>query len=304
MAPEPVLYYAPGAGLGHLVRALAICEMLGDRGIRARIVTNSPFAKGLARIAGVPVQRVADKKWREGSRAYAEQRRPKLIVLDSFPLGLRGEWAPDPPRGARYLYLARRLKLDAYREAMGADWERLGPHIERVIVAEPLSEEHESLLNEHDAETAILPGRVRLSSFRDPPPPPSELEELLNTGRPWLVVHSGPPEETGGLIEMARSEMEAQGRRDPLAAVTPRPPKDAGCPCFEYFPASALYDRAAKVVTGAGYNAVAEMSRWPDKHFAHPFDRRYDDQADRLDSGFSSEVNGGPAAADFIANAL
>ena len=53
-----VAYFAPGGGLGHLNRALAVCLRLRDAKVDARIVTNSPFAEGLAALAHCPIIRL------------------------------------------------------------------------------------------------------------------------------------------------------------------------------------------------------------------------------------------------------
>ncbi|MES2462555.1 MAG: hypothetical protein V4671_18385, partial [Armatimonadota bacterium] len=58
-----IAYFAPGSGLGHLNRALGICLRMRDAGADARIVTNSPFAEGLAGIARCPMVRLAGREW-------------------------------------------------------------------------------------------------------------------------------------------------------------------------------------------------------------------------------------------------
>jgi hypothetical protein len=83
-----ILYYAPGAGLGHLTRALALCLPLRDRGVDARIATNSPFAQGLAALARCPVLHG------DGLPDV----RARLLITDTFPL-------PRPS-----LHIARRTR--------------------------------------------------------------------------------------------------------------------------------------------------------------------------------------------------
>jgi hypothetical protein len=75
-------------------------------------------------------------------------------------------------------------------------------------------------------------------------------------------------------------------------------------PCFEYFPAAGLYERALKVVTAAGYNSMADLAAWPDKHICLPFHRRYDDQQGRFDGPPASPENGAGAAARMLAEWL
>jgi hypothetical protein len=86
------------------------------------------------------------------------------------------------------------------------------------------------------------------------------------------------------------------------AAVLPRPLAGIASPVWEFFPASRLYDRAHRVITGAGYNSVAEMTLRPEKHLCIPFQRRYDDQAARLRNPFGGSEDGAASAAAFLAS--
>ena len=54
-------------------------------------------------------------------------------------------------------------------------------------------------------------------------------------------------------------------------------------PAFEAFPAARLFSRAAWVVTGGGYNAMAEGATLGGRHRAVAFPRRWDDQAARIE---------------------
>jgi hypothetical protein len=285
---EPVLYFAPGAGLGHLNRALAVCLALREIGVPAEIVTASPFAEGFSRAARFPVVRLRRREWKEAVPRLVESLRPPLIVADTFPFGIRGEWR-ERPRGVRTVYVARRLRLQNYREA--GDW--LG--FDSVIAAEPLSPDHARALE--GARVVRLPGRIRLAPGAVNVAVPEGLERALRRGNTWLVVHSGPEEELRRLIRVARERM-PEGAE--LAAITPWRVEDAGCACFEYYPAANIVERAAGVVSGAGYNIVADMTHARERLIATAFERRYDDQAGRLASlGAASE--GTDAAAEAIA---
>ncbi|MGC4053761.1 MAG: hypothetical protein QM757_31625 [Paludibaculum sp.] len=88
------------------------------------------------------------------------------------------------------------------------------------------------------------------------------------------------------------------------AAIIPWTGKDLGVPLFEYYPAGNLMARAAHVVTGAGYNSMADMMFQSSRHTAVAFERRFDDQAARLTAAHSGSQDGTMAAALAIAAAI
>jgi hypothetical protein len=289
-----VLYFAPGSGLGHLNRALALTLALRPLGVEAEIVTNSPFAEGVATLARCRITRIPESQWLHGARAYARECSPSLIVADTFPFGLRGEWIVPP--AAPLVYVARRLRLENYPHT--GRWDSFAA----IIAAEPLSGEHDAVLAESSASVVRLPGPIRLEPGLVPVPIPGQLEHFLDSALPTLVVHSGPVEELHRLIALARHN---QPPVSPIAALTPwKIEDDPGCPCFEYFPFCNLAARAARVVSGAGYNIVADMWFHRERHTAIPFPRKFDDQAARLAAMPDSGVDGTAPAAQAIAELL
>ncbi|MEW6262549.1 MAG: hypothetical protein AB1641_05675 [Thermodesulfobacteriota bacterium] len=299
-ALAPVLYAAPGSGLGHLVRAAAVCLALARENISSRIVTHSPYAPGLARLTGLAIDFIPGNRWLRLLPDYLDWLKPELAVLDTFPWGIRGEWAPGRIRPPRLVLLARRLKVSAYLEAAGLDWPPDSPNLARIILAEPLDEDYLERLKTGGGEWRSLPGRIRFPADDFPTPLPEGLSGLMADGLCGLIVHGGAEKETAALIELARAagKDEIDGR---LAVITPRPEGRLGVPAFEYFPAARLYDRARLVVTAVGYNCLAEMAGRPEKHHCLAFPRRYDDQAGRLAGPGAGIEDGGPAAAALIA---
>lgn len=264
-----VAYFAPGAGLGHLNRGLAICLGLRANGIDARLITNSPFSAGIAGLSGCPVVELPTARWAEMARAYADEIRPAMIVTDTFPYGLRDEWKERVP--SRLAHVARRL---------------LAPVVLRqgdfagVMRAEPLAAAHVAALG----DSAALPGPVRIAPGRLPTRVP---EPLGRTGL-TLVVHSGPKEEVEHLQGLAGPD-----------AVTVSPWSG-----IDYYPATNLFADARRVFTGAGYNSMADGLWWPEKHVAVPFPRRHDDQAARLAGFFTSPIDGTLSAVEFLSTLL
>ncbi len=240
----PLIYYAPGAGLGHLTRALAICLPLRDAGIDARIVSDSPFAPGIAALARCPVIDIE-------ARVEAG-----LVITDTFPFGLRNEWRDST---TPLLHIARRLRVA-----------RATGNFAAIIEAEPLG-----------IDGAVkLDGPIRLAPDRIRTPLPRELDRDGLT----FVVHSGPPEEVNALRALAQTEATVIA---PFGGI-------------DYYPAQNLYARAARVITGAGYNAMADMLWHREKHTAVAFDRNYDDQLARLAHFYQTPIDGTSQAVDAI----
>lgn len=238
-------YFAPGSGLGHLNRALAVCLRLRKSGVDAQIITNSPFAEGIASIARCPIVRFSgDAQLAAGQ--FIEETRPDAVVMDTFPLR-----SPAPA-----IHIARRLKAPVPLPQYGL-----------VIEAEPLSPEHRAIL---PADRAVLRGPIVL--------PPSFLARPRRAPgiAPTLVVHSGTQDEIDTLIA------HAPGR---YTVISPWPG------AAEYYPASQLYERASHIITGAGYNSMAELLGMRDRHTAVAFERRHDDQHARLREFFLWEAS-------------
>ncbi len=263
-------YFAPGGGLGHLNRGLGICLELRDRGVDARIVTNSPFAAGLAALAHCPIVELAGADWAVAARAFVSETRPRAVITDTFPYGLREEWRAAPPP-APLLHIARRLRTPVPLHR---------PDFAQIVAVEPLAPEHSTALGAY----VSLRGPVRLVPGRVATPLPKALDRDGLT----LVVHSGPEDEVRHLMALAE---------EPFAVISPW----SG---LEFYPAVNLYERARRVITGAGYNSMADGLWWPQKHTAVPFARRYDDQQARLHGFFREPIDGTAQAVDLLLRVL
>jgi hypothetical protein len=174
------------------------------------------------------------------------------------------------------------------------------------LVLEALEAEQEAWVRERSQEVEQLPGRVRVRIEELAPIIPSDLEDLFLSERVGLVVHSGPPEEVAQLLEMAQRERSA-GAATQILLVSPQARAQQDVLVREFFPAAALFSRAAFVVTGGGYNSVAEGRALASRFLGRPFPRKWDDQAARLrESGnlqepTESPINGLGRAAEVLA---
>jgi len=264
----PVLYFAPGSGLGHLTRALAVCLELRDLGIASGIVTNSPFAEPLARLSRLPITHIASSEWSQAAPRFLAEHAPRLAIVDTFPNGMRGEWSVRPP--TPFIHIARRLNNCTSIAGGGSAWTGFA----LTIAIESLAADHEALLQ---PPLLRLPGLVRLRPLLIETPIHTELDRMLDDGAA-LVIHGGPLEEVEQLLALARQQLPGGM---PIAAITPWP-LSCGTPAFDYFPAANLIHRARHIFTGAGYNSIADTMHYRFRHTALPFPRRFDDQAARL----------------------
>ena len=265
-----IAYFAPGAGLGHMNRALAVCLRLRDLGTDARIVTDSPFAEGLAGLARCPIVRLPAEGWVSAARAYVEETRPRAVVTDTFPYGFREEWREVKPRAA-LIHMARRLLKPV----------TINPtDFALVLKVEPLAIRHHAALGCGVA----LGGPILLPPGRITTPVPAELDRDDLT----LVVHSGPEKEVARLEKLAEQ---------PYVVISPWSKVD-------YYPATNLYHRARRIITGAGYNSMADLLAHRERHTAFPFLRRYDDQHARVRGFFREPADGTPQAVELIHQAL
>lgn len=271
-----VVLVAPGSGLGHLTRCASLARGLETAGVGSRILTPSPLGPGVGRLLEVAIEYLPLPRWTCELRERVEALAPDLLVLDTFPDGWRGEWDRGFPEGPHRVLLARRLR-------QGSPQARERSVFRRSLVLEPLDAWQLAWLGEISEEVVGLPGRIRLEVASLSPGDllPPELREVHASGGLGLVVHSGPPRELTRLLERARGE-QAAGRADALAVIHPLPPRIPGLACVEAYPVAPLFPEAAFVVSGAGYNAVAEGLARARRFLPLPFPRRWDDQEARL----------------------
>ena len=295
-----MIYAAPGAGLGHLVRACAVGSALRELGLTVRIVTHSLYAKTLGSITGLEIDFIPSAKWVAKFAAHVDYYQPSLVVLDVFPWGIRGEALALADRYPTVL-MARRLNMAAYLKAANLDRDASSPLLKRIIAAEPLNPDFMSLLLEAEADIRFLPGRIRLEPPQSRLPEPADLARRLENESIRLVVHTGPENEVRELIAQARDHGSGDQHAS-VIAILPRALEISDIPVFHYYPASVFYSRAAKIITGGGYNSLAETAPYPGKGLHRPFDRRYDDQAGRILETPVGPENGGPEAARIIAS--
>jgi hypothetical protein len=226
-----IVYYAMGGGLGHGTRARRVLETLR---IDDAVIVAS--CKPDPRVTGR--YRVADS---------LDGLHPERILVDTFPLGLKGELAGiDVPLD----YVARLLKWDEYRRCVPGELPRFGTMyvVEEVTHAVPCDRIVDLTLN------------------------PARCAPLAARSTYWLVVHSGPEEEVRDLIAYAEELQRIEHDQSEIVVVS-----QCGTG-LDLVPASSLFAGAARIVSAAGFNVMLETEPYRDKHHILPMPRRFDDQ--------------------------
>lgn len=226
-----IVYYAMGGGLGHATRARRVLEALR---IDDAVIVAS--CKPDPRVTGrYPVADSLDGL------------HPERIIVDTFPLGLKGELSGvDVPLD----YVARLLKWDEYRRCVPGPL----PHFGTMYVVEEVSH---SVPCDRVVELTLTPARCPPLAARSPY---------------WLIVHSGPEEEVRDLIAYAEELQRIEHDRSEMVVVS-----QCGLG-VDLVPASALMPNARRIVSAAGFNVMLETSAYRDKHHILPMPRRFDDQ--------------------------
>jgi len=145
---------SPGPLFQRLPRGGHALRRAGDSVERA-----SPFALALFQM-GVPIDYIPSESWPAAMEGYVQGTKPRLVVLDTFPWGLRGEWKRVNSGGISFVTIARRLNVGEYLNAARVPWDPKSRQIEQVIVSEPLNQDYEELLASSQSEVFRLHGRI------------------------------------------------------------------------------------------------------------------------------------------------
>ncbi|MCP4219501.1 MAG: hypothetical protein GY765_33005 [bacterium] len=271
---RPCLYYAMGGGLGHLARTFAILSAAPEIACRTRILASSDLTPLAAPVSPCPIDTVpADRLnsrsgYREFLDAYISEHSFQMIILDTFPWGIAGEWADTAPELPRFL-VARRLKWDNYVERVR---NRTGPFPAEVLLIEPPESDYNDILLNHCRPSRMDAPITAPVTARET----AALSPNAQCKKRWLVLHSGPDSERRRLIRFAQKKRSALGE-DSM-------PIDTVFPEDHVFPAESLALSYHCVVTGGGYNSAAAALTAPpeQRRILFPFERKFDDQFARV----------------------
>ena len=274
------LIYAFGGGSGHLTRARALIHTLGlDEATpilcAQRQAQEGRSGEGLGLERAPPGLERDLEAFRSWLREVLARRQTKTVFVDTFPCGILGELADFPwPGGVELVLVGRILRSEAYASLPGT-----APPYSKTLLIEDVAPEQFQFLSE-------LSGSVERLELIDPPAPldPAADEAIAflrsSPGPVWLVVHSGPEDETAELLGYARATAEIEGISPRFLVVTDNPLADPGSDTTQLSlsPARVLFPFADGIVTACGSNSMRQSREWAGKRLCLPFERRLDDQ--------------------------
>lgn len=299
-----IFYYALGGGLGHLTRSLATIHTLPVRGpVRLAVSTAEAAAieapenvKLISPPTGLdPSNRRLVADW---IASAASEFGPDEWLVDCFPAGVLGELMIGDS-DIRKTLVTRRVEWEAYlgRTPAISRW----PRFSRIYATEPLGDRQI-----RDLETiGPKPEFLELHDFCGPISR-KQIQDILEEHGydSWLVIHSGPAEETEKIL--ARAEADCGGRH-PLLLITPEAARPRQLPPNvvhrTIFPVWPLFDQVDRIYTAAGANAIRQLAPFGDRHVAVPVERPLDDQLRRFEeSEFRNRSRKQKPRAEMIAN--
>jgi hypothetical protein len=278
----PAMYYAFGGGLGHLTRARAVRRTLGIDGPFS-VLCASAFAADPGTFHDLNPQVPP-----EGSEAdpvlfqnwileRLESFCARTFFVDSFPGGISGELCGTSfPEGVELVHIGRILRWEPYSRVLEGPL----PRYSRCLLTETVDPDQERTLlsicdSLHRIDLVDLPACDDRSASR------AVASRWAATAKPvWLVVHSGPEEETSELLSYARECAAAEGIHPHFAVASPGPGIPGPDPVerIDLHPVSGLFPFADRIVTACGANTWRQTRPWRDRHLCLPFPRRFDDQ--------------------------
>jgi len=259
--PEPrIVFYARGGGIGHFNRAYAIARLLlRDHGWHPLILSTSAFLPMSLREA-LPVMRwpgafeAQGFDWPGAVRAVLKTLQPELLVSDTFPEGPEQELAG----------LAVPHRFCLYR-----DPQLMLPDGVPGMVPGP-------------ADAGYILNRAPSELFA----PRLARQWLRASGHKPLVLvsHNGNPAETTAFFDYLWQVLQPLEFELRLASLLPCPRPEWAPHWVTYFPLSDLLLGVDLLISGGGYNSVAEARAYGIRALFTAFERPVDRQFERIAS--------------------
>ncbi len=274
-----IVYYSVGGGLGHLARAKKVISQLKLHSPVLLISASKQFDY-IDFPDNVSYHKLADEltgnveKLKKHLQQLILNIKPKKLIIDSFPNGIKGELNKLPQlKNMSVILIARSLQWQAYKKYSYLSTIKF----DQVLTIEPLETDYLQYLSENSTTILKL-------SLRDCCPQPINTKHLKTLGITadmalWIVTHSGPLAEVTELLDYANDMMEVEKVSPQVLLISPFKPEHT----VKYyhaavFPACPYFDHADRIITGCGFNSMQETRKYREKHFFIPFYRRYDDQ--------------------------
>lgn len=279
-ASQPVLYYAPGGGLGHMRRAGKLAQQLGF-GLSngpgwALAASAAPAAPVLTRWlpAGAQLETIPAQLSNQPAalhnwlNALLARLAPSAFYVDAFPGGLFGECCDlTIPAGTEAIHVARLLDWARYAQRLTAPL----PRFNCILVLEPLHRAHQQALEALSPNVQPLALDLTVDST-----------DAVQDGAPlWLVAHSEPLDEVRDLLAYAQAAARAEHITPRFTVVSACAGSAPGVQWLTDADAIDWYPRASRIFTAAGFNTVHETRPWRQRQHIIPMPRALDDQFER-----------------------
>ena len=210
-----------------------------------------------------------------------EEYKPDKLIIDAFPGGILGELtgltALEQIKNIEYI--ARILKMDVYQKRLEGDL----PKFSKIWKIEECGEDQNIFLKKLSQANNITINNLKLIY------PTSDADSSISLPpNCWLIVHSGNLDELQNLYDYAQDIALLENTSPNFAVVGQIPKPDFlpnNIPYYSIYPVTSLLEKASKVISGAGFNIMQQMSLKKEKHIVLPFERALDDQFLRVRLG-------------------
>lgn len=266
-----VIYYAIGGGLGHLTRARKILNYknITEFKIITAVANNPIFSKEHTLLLESNLYQSPDIINSLVTDIIIQYKADSLFI-DTFPFGILGELDIESlNKLCKTFYVARYIKWDKYR---------------KNIKSKGLF--YTSFLFDMTDKQQIdfIKARSQYIETIELPVLKNTKEIELKHPYYWLINHSGNKEEVLELFEYAKEVAHIE-QVNPHFIINTQCEMDeireSNLSVFNLYPASMLYEKAAKIISACGFNVMQETIPYCDKHIFIPFERKYDDQFKR-----------------------
>ncbi len=273
-----VLYYAVGGGMGHVIRANAICSMF-DLELNNTIILVSPntFVKKIFRNKAQIIH--LDQSLSNNTKLLSsfisniiKKHKIDKIFFDTFPCGIKGEFNYIKTKNIKLIYIARLLNWKSYIYNICNFIKKY----DNTYIIEPIESEHYNFIKTNC--NAIEHIQINYTLL----PPDGNLYDFIisQSQDVWLVVHSQPIEELTILYEHAIDIKRIKKSEAQIIVVTQIDKKllPQHWLVFDCIDAYKLFAYVDKIFTACGFNSMLLTLAYSNKHHFIPFKRKYDNQ--------------------------
>lgn len=262
-----ILYYAPGAGLGHLTRAKAVIQALQLTEGNVIVVSQNEFLYEVFAHTECVLLRIPSGVFYDPQllgeflNKLIVEKNIHTLIADTFLQGIRGEFYFIRKKISVF-WIARIVKQEFLPISLPENCT-----LKKILMVERLPEYQINFIQGLQTEIQSLSLIFNYNKGRQLP------DDYA------LVVHSGPMSEVNQLVEYAlevninlnlscKLYVVSIHETDAYANVEWRKTLHAD----EYF------QEAKFIVTGCGFNSMLQLKSFSHKHYFIPFPRKFDDQ--------------------------